>query len=85
VRTLAAKLAAGTPDADLATLLARPTAEGLKVDTRTRHAVLPVIIAQVRDGVFRTLARWEDVAPDPYLSRRVAFPAPSRPPLSVVS
>jgi hypothetical protein len=47
--------------------------------------VLPVIIAQVRDGVFRTLARWEDVAPDPYLSRRAAVPAPSRPPLSVVS
>ncbi|MBA3326486.1 MAG: transporter substrate-binding protein [Rhodobacteraceae bacterium] len=85
VRTLAAKLGAGRPDADLATLLARPTNGGLKLDARTQHAVLPVAIAQVRDGVFRTLARWEDVAPDPYLSRRDSCPASSRPPLSVVS
>ncbi len=85
VRTLAAKLGAGPPEADLATLLARPTGTGLKVDARTQHAVLPVVIAQVRGGVFRTLARWEDVGPDPYLSRRDGFPAPSRPPLSVVS
>ena len=85
VRTLAAKLGAGPSDADLSTLLARPAAGGLAVDARTQHAVLPVVIAQVVDGVFRTIARWEDISPDPYLSRRDAFPASSRPPLSVVS
>lgn len=84
VRTLAAKLGAGG-DADLATLLSRPAGGGLTLDRRTQHAVLPVVIAQVGDGAFRTLARWESVAPDPYLSRSENLPAPSRPPLSVVS
>lgn len=85
VRTLAAKLVGCRPDADLGTLLARPTPDGLALDPTTHHAVLPVVIAQVRNGVFRTLARSEDVAPDPYLSRRDSFPAPSRGQLSVVS
>ncbi len=85
VRTLAAKLAAGSPDADLATLLARPTERGLRIDPATQHAVLPVVIAQVRGGVFRPVARWEAVAPDPYLSRRTAAGTPTRPPLEVVS
>lgn len=84
VRTLAAKLVGCRPDADLGTLLARPNADGLGLDPRTHHAVLPVIIAQVRDGVFRTLARWEDVVPDPYLSGRDVRPMVRRPLLRVV-
>ncbi len=85
VRTLAAKLAAGRPDVDLATLLSRSTAGALSVEPSTQHTVLPVVIAQFRDGAFRTLARWESVAPDPYLSRPDAFQVPSRPSFSVVS
>jgi branched-chain amino acid transport system substrate-binding protein len=85
VRTLAATLGAAPREARPAPLLAGPASGGLTLDPRTRHAVLPVVIAQVRDGAFRTLARWEAVTPDPYLSRRDATPAPSRPPLSVVS
>jgi branched-chain amino acid transport system substrate-binding protein len=85
VRTLAAKLVGCPPDAGLGTLLARPGTDGLALDPRTQHAVLPVIIAQVTDGVFRTLARWEDVAPDPYLSGRESHPTSARPLLRVVS
>ena len=49
------------------------------MDARTQHTVLPVVIAQVSDGAFRTLARWDDVAPDPYLlpARRLPGAGPA--------
>jgi branched-chain amino acid transport system substrate-binding protein len=74
VRTLAARLAVD-PDAALPRLLARR--EGpLAIDPATHHATLPVLIAEVRDGAFEVLERWEAVAPDPYLARRDRFARP---------
>ncbi|MEZ5777029.1 MAG: transporter substrate-binding protein [Paracoccaceae bacterium] len=52
------------------------------IDPKTHHRTLPVLIAQVRDGVFEVLERQPAVAGDPYLSRAAQTPAPG---LRVVS
>jgi branched-chain amino acid transport system substrate-binding protein len=53
------------------------------VDRKTHHTTLPVMIAEVRDGVFRVLKSEDAVPGDPYLTRdRVAA---ARPGLRVVS
>ncbi|WP_210530152.1 transporter substrate-binding protein [Rubellimicrobium arenae] len=82
VRFLAERLSRH-PEAGLDDLLARPGG-GLAIDPATHHATLPVLIAQVEDGVFRVRERWEAVPPDPYLARRDRLALP-RPQLSVVA
>jgi branched-chain amino acid transport system substrate-binding protein len=79
VLTLAARLREATGAADLG----MPGA--LTIDPRTRHATLPVVIAQVRGGVFRELERREDVVADPYLTHVPPLRAAKRPLLAVVS
>lgn len=75
-----ARLLAHRPGAEhlsLARLLAEHTGPQGIVDPQTHHTVLPVIIAQVRDGAFHPLHRTEGVAGDPYLTRgRDLRPAP---------
>ena len=61
------------------------TPGALTVDPRTGHATLPVVIAQVRGGVFRELERREPVIADPYLTHVPPLRAVRRPMLAVVS
>ena len=86
VRTLAALLSnAGSHDhATTADLLASPAATPCRIDSETHHTTLPVLIAQVQGGAFHILERREDVAADPYLSRRDRRPAQLRPNFAVV-
>lgn len=87
VRTLALRLARADDPAGmtLSDLLRVPAGGTLAIDPGTHHATLPVLIAQVRGGVFRVLERWEDVIADPYLSHRDRRVAAARPSLSVVT
>lgn len=81
-----ARLLAHRPGAEqlsLAKLLAECSGSGGIIDLETHHTVLPVIIAQVRGGVFQPLKRLEGVAGDPYLTRGRNFP--TSPLLRVVS
>lgn len=81
-----ARLLAHRPGAEhftLAKLLAEYSGAAGIIDLETHHTVLPVIIAQVRDGVFQPLKRLENVAGDPYLTRGRNFP--TAPILRVVS
>lgn len=81
-----ARLLAHRPGAEklsLAKLLAEQSGAGGIIDLETHHTVLPVIIAQVRDGVFQALKWLESVAGDPYLTRGRNFP--TAPLLRVVS
>lgn len=81
-----ARLLAHRPGAELrslANLLAEPSATQGIVDLETHHTVLPVIIAQVRGGMFQPLQRQNGVAGDPYLTRGRNFP--TAPLLRVVS
>lgn len=59
----------GAETENLATLLGARGGGASTVDPLTHHRMLPVLIAQVRGGVFQVLERQEDVAGDPYLSR----------------
>ena len=71
VRMLA-RLLAGRPGAEtlpLADLLDHPVADALGIDRTTHHTSLPCVVAQVRDGAFRTLADFGRIAGDPYLAR----------------
>lgn len=79
-----ARLLNGKPGAEalpLGTLLSR-NPDSL-VDQATHHTTLPVSIARVEGGVFRTIVSLPAVAGDPYLTR--ARPAPAAPLLKVVS
>lgn len=79
-----ARLLRGRPGAEvlpLPQLLAG--AEAGAVDRKTHHTTLPVLIAEVRGGVFEVIHREEAVPGDPYLTRGRAL-AP-RPGLRVVS
>lgn len=71
VQELGRLLSQGTaaPDQSLAQLLATDRVPGGIVDPETHHTVLPVLIAQVRGGVFEVIQRRPPVAGDPYLSR----------------
>lgn len=74
---------------ELARLLAhRPGAEGEALSTLLRHApgpvdpdthhtALPVLIAQVRDGMFQVIRNCGTVAGDPYLIRGRSAPQPA--------
>lgn len=73
----------GSETWSLAQLLAADSGAGGIVDAETHHTVLPVIIAQVREGAFKTVQRTERVAGDPYLTRGRNFP--TAPMLRVVS
>ena len=70
---------AGSEDWPLAQLLA---GAGGPIDPGTHHTRLPVIIAQVRDGVFKVIQHRGEVLGDPFLSRNLATAAR---PLRVVS
>lgn len=52
------------------------------IDTRTHHTVLPVMIAQVRQGAFHVIQHRGEVLGDPFLSRKAL---PAAPALRVVS
>ena len=72
-----ARLLAHRPGAEhlsLARLLAKHSGSAGIVDPETHHTVLPVIIAQVVDGVFLPLQRLDSVAGDPFLTRGRNFP-----------
>ncbi len=69
-----ARLLASRPGAErkgLTNLLCAARAPFCTIDPQTHHRTLPVLIAQVRDGVFEVLERRREVAGDPYLSRSV--------------
>lgn len=86
VHTLALRLA-HLPDpaqSTLSDLLGVEVRGGLAVDTGTHHVTLPVMIAQVRNGAFRVLERWDRVIADPYLTHRDRRVAASRVNLSVI-
>jgi ABC-type branched-subunit amino acid transport system substrate-binding protein len=58
----------------------------IRIDAQTQHTSLPVRIASVVDGAFRTV--WESAstrAPDPYLSHHIPGALDGRPHLRVVS
>lgn len=83
VRELA-RLLAHRPGAEalpLSTLLAGAGA-GI-IDPETHHSVLPVLIAQVRQGAFHLIQSRDPVAGDPYLARARSTGATAR--LKVVS
>ncbi|MDP3961463.1 MAG: transporter substrate-binding protein [Pseudorhodobacter sp.] len=86
VRVLAGLLARHPKhaSASLGELLAGSGAAGSGIDIETHHVALPVLIAQVRDGLFQVLERWPEIAADPYLSRADRRPLARRPRLSVV-
>lgn len=85
VRELARLLAhrPGAEDLPLRQLLAEDGRPGGIIDRDTHHTTLPVVIARVEGGRFRTLRRIEDVAGDPYLTRSRS--QPQAPQLRVVS
>jgi branched-chain amino acid transport system substrate-binding protein len=73
----------GAEAESLATLLAGRRSS---IDAQTHHTTLPALIAQVRDGAFKVVARCGQVAGDPYLTaRRPEMRAASAPVLRVVS
>lgn len=79
-----ARLLHGRPEAEmwpLAQLLALPEAAQMGINARTHYVKLPVVIAQVQDGVFVALKSMGPVEGDPYLTLR---PEALRPALRVV-
>ncbi|NNU82038.1 transporter substrate-binding protein [Halovulum dunhuangense] len=86
VRTLALRLlrCANPTEATLPELLGLRVEGGLRIDTGTHHAALPVVIAQMEAGVFRVLERWDSVVADPYLCNRDRQLTAPRASLSVV-
>lgn len=74
----------GAEAESLAQLLAGPAAATSAIDPQTHHTTLPVLIAQIRGGVFAVLDRRAPVAGDPYLTRPRALAARA-PDLRVVS
>lgn len=67
-----ARLLAHRPGAErssLAELLGAGRNRGCSIDPQTHHRVLPVLIAQVRNGAFELRDRRGTVAGDPFLSR----------------
>lgn len=83
-----ARLLSHRPGAEmlsLSDLLAAPSGDKSLIDPQTHHTVLPVLIARVEDGAFRTLESWADVAGDPYLTRGAGRHLASAPRLAVVS
>jgi ABC-type branched-subunit amino acid transport system substrate-binding protein len=69
VRELARLLSQTPGEARLGQLLAADRVPGGIVDPETHHTVLPVLIAQVRNGAFQVIQSRQAVAGDPYLSR----------------
>lgn len=66
-----AQLLSGNPGAEilaLSELLTNPSAAQIGISPRTRHVMLPVTIAQVKDGAFEPLWIGAPVEGDPYLS-----------------
>jgi branched-chain amino acid transport system substrate-binding protein len=81
-----AGLLAHRPGAEEESLAALLAARRSSIDAQTHHTTLPALIAQVRGGAFRVLARCGQVAGDPYLTaRRPEMRAVSAPVLRVVS
>ncbi|WP_075215149.1 transporter substrate-binding protein [Mongoliimonas terrestris] len=86
VRQLA-RLLAHRPGAEaesLTDLLKSPAGQDGVIDPETHHTTLPVVIAEVRGGVFHVIQHLGEVAGDPYLTRSRA-PAAATPTLRVVS
>ena len=71
-----ARLLAGREGSETWPLSQLLAGRGGIVDPETHHTVLPVVIARVEGGAFRTLKRWEAVAGDPYLTRSRSIPTP---------
>lgn len=87
VRELA-RLVAHRPGAEmmgLNTLLAGERGAAGVIDPQTHHTSLPVLIARVEGGTFRTLAAWDAVAGDPYLTRGLGRNLATAPQLRVVT
>ena len=80
-----ARLLNGRPGADRQSLgmLLQGASGGGMIDHTTHHTALPVLIARVEGGAFRTIKALPAVPGDPYLARDRALPAP--PQLRVVS
>lgn len=81
VRELARLLSqrSGAAQESLAQLLSADRATSGIIDPETHHTVLPVLIAQVRGGVYKVIRQCRSVAGDPYLSRsRDARPVAQR-------
>jgi ABC-type branched-subunit amino acid transport system substrate-binding protein len=75
----------GSETLSLAELLATPAGRQSAIDPQTHHTTLPVLIAQIENGAFRTLEARENVAGDPYLTRGTGQRPLSPPMLSVVA
>ena len=73
-----ARLLAGHPGAEqtpISALLQSEAVGGTGIDPKTHHTVLPVLIAQVRNGRFEVVKDFGRVAGDPYLTRGRALPS----------
>lgn len=73
----------GLEKAPISTLL-NSAATPSVIDPETHHTALPVLIGQVRGGVFQILEQWVDVPADPYLSHAERRPALRPPGLRLV-
>ena len=75
VHALADLLEASPDTATLGELLAGPAGRASGIDPKTHHTVQPVVIAQVRQGVFHVLSTGAPRMGDPYLTG----PEPAQP------
>lgn len=84
VRTLATLLN-GKPGAEnetLADLLDHSNAAQTLIDPETHHTTLPVLIAQIQDGVFQVLQSWKGIPADSYMTHPDRHPQDVQPKLA---
>ncbi len=74
----------GSETMKLADLLKNQQTPHIQIDQETHHTTLPVLIAQVRNGAFEVLDRWDEIIADPYMTHPERCPIDRQPRLSVV-